>query len=46
MEMVINAYALNMSSEQAIAPRQGMLSRLMRKVVPQHILAITSVEVD
>ena len=44
MEMVINAYALNVSSEQAIAPRQGVLARLMRKVVPSHILAITNVD--
>jgi len=44
--MVINAYALNMSSEQAIAPRQGILSRLMHKIVPQHILAATSISLD
>jgi len=46
MEMVINGYALNLSSEQAIAPRQGLFSRLLSKVVPQHILASTSIEVD
>ena len=50
MEMVVNAYALNVSSEEAIAPRQSMLGWLMRKVssarsIPSHILAITSVDV-
>jgi hypothetical protein len=46
MEMVVNAFALNMASEEAIAPRQSMVGWLMRKVtgarrLPSHILAIT-----
>jgi hypothetical protein len=49
MEMVIHAHALNMTSEEAIAPRQNMVSWLMSKVgsvaaVPSHILALTKVD--
>jgi len=50
MEMVVNAYALNVSSEEALAPRQSMLSWLKRAVtsarsLPSHVLAITNVDV-
>jgi hypothetical protein len=49
MEMVVNAFSLNMASEEAIAPRQSMVGWLMRTVtrarsLPSHILAITSVD--
>jgi hypothetical protein len=51
MDMVINAHALHMSSEEALAPRQSMFSWLMRTVnrarsLPSHILAITSLDVE
>jgi hypothetical protein len=50
MEMVINAYALNMASEEAIAPRQNMVSWLMSRIgraaVPSHILALTKVDLE
>jgi len=50
MEMVVNAFALNMASEEAIAPRQSMIGWLLRKVtpsrgLPSHILAITGLDV-
>jgi len=50
MEMVINAYALNLSAEEAIAPRLSMAGRLLRTIsraaVPSHILAITKVGLE
>ncbi len=50
MEMVINAYALNVSSEEAIAPRLSMVSRLIQTVsraaVPPHVLAITKIGLE
>ena len=51
MEMVINAFTLNMASEQAIAPRQSMMSWFRSKVsgkkgLPAHILAITDLAAD
>ena len=49
MEMVINAYALNVSSEEAIAPL-SMVGRLFRTIgrvaAPSHILAITKVALE
>jgi len=50
MEMVVNAYALHVSSEEALAPRQSMLGWLKRTVtsarrLPSHLLAYTSVDV-
>jgi len=49
MEMVISAYALNIASDEAIAPRRNMVSWLMIKItgasLPSHILALTSVDV-
>lgn len=50
MEMVVNAYALHVSSEEALTVRQSMVSWLQRKItsarsVPSHILAYTSVDV-
>ena len=49
MELVVNAYALNVSSEEALAPRQSMLSWLKRTVssarsLPSHVLAITHID--
>jgi hypothetical protein len=50
MEMVINAYALNVNAEEAIAPRLSMVGRLFRTIgraaVPPHVLAITKISLD
>jgi hypothetical protein len=49
MEMVINAYALNLSSEEAIAPL-SMVGRMIRSIgrvaAPSHVLAITKIALE
>jgi len=46
MELVINGYALNLSAEQAVAPRVSLVGRILRTIVPAHVLASTSVSLD
>ena len=51
MEMVINGFALNMASEEAIAPTRHLFSWIVGKVTSSsqrlstHVLAATSLEV-
>jgi hypothetical protein len=50
MEMVINGFALNIASEEAIAPRQNVFSWIVSKIasgsknLPAHILGYTKLE--
>ena len=50
MEMVINGYALNMSSETAIAPRQSFFGSLLQRItgaaIPSHVLAATKISLE
>lgn len=48
--MEVNAYVLNLASEEAIAPRQSMVGWLMSKIngakMPSHVLGLTKVALD